>query len=163
MKNEEFRIADESANAMRRQQTAANKYSRRGSSYLFFMGPIMLVAVIGLTALMATRVQLRSAERTRDSTAARFYAQSGIELGILDIRKNPNWWQSAGAWATNVAIGNGTYSLTVVVAPDVIALADGTDPARLISTGRCGKATHVVQVDVDTRGFVPGTWQRTIK
>ena len=77
--------------------STAGKYRRRGSGYVYFLSTMMLVAVIGVSALMAARIRLRAAGGSNDATAARFYAQSAIELGLVMIQQDGAWRTSRGS------------------------------------------------------------------
>ena len=151
-----------------RRQRVASHHRRRGVGYVYFLSTMMLIAVIGVSALMAARIQLRTAGGTNDSTAARLYAQSAIELGLLMIRDNPQWWITlgTGTWLADTAIGDGTFSLEVILAPAGDEQDDGADPALLIGTGTRGQAQHRTEVTVAPisakGGFAisPGSWQR---
>ena len=136
--------------------------------YVYFLSAMMLISVIGLSALMATRIQVRSGEGTSDSTTARFYAQSAIELGLAMIQQDSTWRSSlgSGAWFTDQPIGAGTMSLESAIISD----ADGNsrnDPVVLIGTGVHGQATHRIQVTLGTLSDKGGlviaaeSWQRT--
>ena len=94
-------------------------HRRRGVSYVYFLSTIMLVAVIGLSALMYARIQRRSAQGGDHSIAARFYAQSALELGLAEIHLDPSWRRNlgSGAWFTDEPIGSGTLSLDVPPVP----------------------------------------------
>ena len=130
--------------------TRAGKYRRRGAGYVFFLGTMMLVFVIGLSALMYARIQRRWAQGGDHSIAARFYAQSALELGFVEIHLDPNWRTSlgSGAWFTDLPIGSGTLSLEVSIEDD----GDGNpenDPVLLIGTGVHGQATHKTEVTLE--------------
>ena len=78
-------------------RTQAIAYRRRGVGYVYFLGAMMLIAVIGLSARLVARIQLRTAGSTHDSTAARLYAQSAIELGMAMMQRTSPGETSWGA------------------------------------------------------------------
>jgi len=132
--------------------TCANQgtHRRRGMGYVYFLSMTMLLAVISLSALMFTRIQRRSVEGNEDTMAARFYAQSALELGFAKIHLDPNWRTTlgSGAWVTKQPIGGGTLSLDALIAND----GDGNpnnDSVMLIGTGVYGLATHKIEVTLD--------------
>ena len=142
-------------------------HRRRGVGYVYFLSTMMLIAVIGVSALMAARIQLRSAGGTGDSTAARLYAQSAIELGLAMIQQDTAWRSNLGSddWFTDQPIGTGTMSLE----GDIVGDEDGNlknDSLLLIGIGVHGQATHRIEVTLeplsDKGGLVisPGSWQR---
>ena len=51
----------------------------RGSVYILVLGASLLVAAIGVSSLMAVRVQRRAASITADQIQAREMARAGIE------------------------------------------------------------------------------------
>lgn len=143
------------------------RYRRRGSSYVFFMGTAMIVTIIGLSALMAVRVQRRGAEGSNDLGAARFYAQSAIEHGFTMINQDPDWRTNLGSgfWFTNQDIHTGTYSLEATIVDD----GDGkpeNDDVVLTGTGVHGPASHRTQVLLKAPSgepaLSPGSWQRSV-
>ena len=84
------------------------------------MGTAMIVTIIGLSALMAVRIQRRGAEGSNDLGAARFYAQAAIEHGFAKINQDPDWRTNFGSgfWLTNQQIHGGTYSLDATFIDD---------------------------------------------
>ncbi len=144
-----------------------HRHHRRGSSYVFFMGTAMIVTIIGLSALMAVRIQRRGAEGSNDLAAARFYAQSAIEHGFAMINQDPDWRANLGSgfWFTNQDIHGGTYSLEAAFIDD----GDGNpanDDVVLTGTGVHGPASHRTQVTLIAQSgevaLSPGSWQRSV-
>jgi hypothetical protein len=148
--------------------TKVAAHRRRGVGYVYFLTTMMLIAVMGVSALLAARVQLRSAGGTNDSTAARFYAQSAIELGLAEIHLDPNWRTNLGTgiWISGQAIGAGTLSLEASILNDGDGNPDN-DSVRLIGTGVHGQAQYKTEVTLaalsDKGGLVipPGSWRRS--
>lgn len=126
-------------------------YRRRGSAYIFILGTMMLISVIGLSSLMNARIQHRSAQGGDHSIAARVYAQSALELGFAEIRQDPDWRTNlnSGAWITDQPIGGGTLSLDVSILNDADGNPDN-DPVLLVGTGVHGQATHKIEVTLGT-------------
>ena len=144
-----------------------HRHRRRASSYVFFMGCAMVVMIIGLSALMAVRIQRRGAEGSNHLAAARFFAQSAIEYGFALINKDANWRTNLGSgfWVTDQGIDGGTFSLEATFIDD----GDGiptNDDVVLTGTGVHGPATHKTQVTLIAQSggvvLAPGSWQRTI-
>ena len=148
-------------------QTATRKrrFRRRGSSYVFFMGTAMIVTIIGLSALMAVRIQRRGAEGSNDLAAARFYAQSAIEHGFAMINQKADWRTDLGSgfWIPAVNIHGGTYSLDATFSDDGDGNPDN-DYVVLTGTGVHGPARHKTQVTLTAQGsgvaLSPESWQR---
>ncbi|MEE9211832.1 MAG: hypothetical protein V3U29_04180 [Phycisphaeraceae bacterium] len=138
---------------------------RRGSAYVMFLGVSMIVMVIGLSALLAARVQNRVATGTSDLTPARLYALSAIDMGFFLIRQAPTTWKgsfAAGFLPTKQPIGNGTFSLEATFIDD----GDGdplNDLMLMTGIGVAGRARYKLQVQLDANGsLVPGSWQQVV-
>ncbi len=145
----------------------SHRHHRRGSSYVLFMGTAMLVMIIGLSALMAVRIERRGAEGSNDLAAARFYAQSAIEHGFAMINQDADWRTNLGSgfWVTNQEIHAGTYSLEATFIDD----GDGkpeNDDVVLTGRGVHGPASHRTQVMLIAQSgevaLSPGSWQRSV-
>ena len=124
-------------------------YNRqRGSTYIVVLGSSMVVAVIGLAAITATRMERRSTEGMTDVSTARFYAQSAIELGCYLIGSDANWRTNRvnGTWVSNRVIGTGTLSLLGVDPNDANLSDSPTDPLVLTGIGLEGEARYNLQV-----------------
>ncbi len=126
---------------------------RRGSVYLIVLMTSMIVTVIGLSALLVMRVQLRAAANTNDSAQARLFARSGIEMGLLWIQQDPNWRtkKGNGLWADNVPMGSGTFSLEAFDPVDNDITDSPDDPVILTATGIKGQSRHKLQVTLEPR------------
>jgi len=59
--------------------------------YVAVLMTATIVAVIGISALTITRIELRSAEGAKDTIEARFYAQSALEISSYLINNDRNW------------------------------------------------------------------------
>lgn len=123
--------------------------SRRGSVYVLVLGAAMVVTVVGVTALTATRVQLRSAGAASDDLLdARLIARSAMEIGMYHLSRNADWrpQQSGGAWTLSSALGYGRYEVEITDPADG-NLADNVSQAvRARFTGTLGNARAVTEV-----------------
>lgn len=127
----------------------SNKRHRRcGSMYVMVLGSTMIVTVIGLSAMMLTRIERRFAEGTADFTQARLYARSAIEMGLHRIRNDANWRTSNpnGIWLIDQPIGIGTYTLEGVDPNDGDLTNHDTDPLVLTGVGMEGDARYKLGV-----------------
>lgn len=124
------------------------KRSRRAGLYVAILGAAMTVSLIGLTALLAARLQAQAHEGTRDAAQALVYAQSAIELGLLlTSPENPDWRDELkpGMWLDRQPLGSGSMSLEV--SDPTGDLADSPlDPLSLVATGYCGAGRSVLAV-----------------
>ncbi len=123
---------------------------KRATVYLAVLGAAMILTVIGFSALAAVRVQRRAAESTTDFAAARFYAQSAIELGLLWIDQDANWRETytSGVWVANGTIGDGKYTLEGVDPNDNDLTNSQIDTLILTATGVRGAARYKLSVEL---------------
>ena len=126
--------------------------SSRGSIYFTVLGAAMLVTLIGLSAMMVVQLQDRAAAGVNDAAEARLYARSALEMGMYWIRSDPFWrsHKGNGAWATNVPIGKGTFSLEASDPVDADVRTGASDPVVLTGTGVKGQSRYRLQVKVET-------------
>lgn len=150
-------------------KTNSNNGARRGSSYLIVLSVSMIIALIGLSGLIAARIDNRIASTTSDATEARFFALAAIEMGIFAIEDDPLNWRRAfhnGALPVKMPIGSGTLSLLVVDPLDNDLLDNPIDPILMTGIGAKGHAVHKVQVTVLFVGgisnFEPGSWKQIV-
>ncbi|MFO0840296.1 MAG: hypothetical protein U1D55_17450 [Phycisphaerae bacterium] len=135
---------------------------RRGTLYIAVLTTAMLVTIIGLGGLLAARSQFNTAGGDNEGMAARWCAQSAVELGLFKIRNDANWRTTLGAgnWITNLAVGNGTCSLTVTRVTDADADLYNDDWV-LLGVGVVGGATRKVQLTL-TDGVTPAEWRQVV-
>ncbi|MCX5685286.1 MAG: carbohydrate binding domain-containing protein [Planctomycetota bacterium] len=129
-----------------------NRRPTRCSIYITVLGAAMLVTLIGLSAMMVIQLQDRAATGVNNSAEARLYARSALEMGMYWIRSDPFWrtHKGNGAWATNVPIGTGTFSLEASDPVDGNVSVGASDPVVLIGTGVKGTARYRMQVRIET-------------
>jgi hypothetical protein len=121
--------------------------------YVAVLGSAMAVTVMGLSAIMLARVERSSVGGLADAAAARFYAQSAIEMGEFKIRQNSNWRQThtSGVWEANVPIGTGTYRLEGIDIVDGNLSNSPSDPVLLRGTGFQGQSRYKLQVTMTAK------------
>lgn len=112
------------------------------------LGTAMIVTVIGLSALMALRVERRSTEGIADFAQARLHAQSAVEMGFHRIASDPDWRTTypSGVWEADRPIGTGTYTLEGVDPDDNNLNDSDADPLVLTGIGTQGEARYKLQV-----------------
>jgi Tfp pilus assembly protein PilX len=139
---------------------------RRGSVYVLVLGASLIVALIGVSALMAARVQRRVVSGSADMAQARQFAGSVIDLGLFTIRQNPLSWRAqfaAGTIPNDLALGTGTLTLTATDPVDGNLTNNITDPVVLTGVGKCGDARYMLEVTLNGDGTInPGTWKRVV-
>lgn len=112
------------------------------------LGTSTAMTVIGLSALMAVRIERRGAEGTADLSRARFHARSAIEMGLYKIGSDPNWrtTQPDGNWYVDEPIGTGTFRLEGYDPNDGSLSNSDTDPLVFLGVGKQGEARFKLQV-----------------
>ena len=150
-------------------RTCSNYAVRRGSSYLLVLSVSMIIALIGLSGLIAARIDHKIATNSSDATEARCYALAAIEMGIFAIEEDPlNWRKNFhnGDVPEDIPIGNGTLTLQVIDPLDGDLLNDDTEPILMTGIGVKGIARHKEQVTVVFTGgvtsFMPGSWKQVV-
>ena len=135
-----------------------NRHQKRGSIYIAVLGASMLVVLIGITALAAMRVQNWASSSSNDFAEARLYARSAVEVGMFYIYSDPNWrtTRGNGAWATNKAVGKGTFSLQATDPIDNDVANGYNHPVILTGTGQKGQAVCKLQARLEV-GPAPNT------
>lgn len=115
--------------------------------YAVALGSTLVVTVVGMTALMAVRVERLSAEATGDLDNARFYAQSAIDGALWQMNYNTTWRSTfpSGRWKTDQVIGQGKYTLDAVDPIDNDLTDSKTESVRLTATATSGKATYLLK------------------
>jgi hypothetical protein len=121
---------------------------RRGVAYLIVLAVTMIVATLGMGALLAIRAQARTTNLMGDIAEARLYALSAIELGRLWISKDVHWRSNRtnGVWVSNQPIGSGSFSLEVTDPIDGNLANRPHDPLVMKATAVKGQAQQVLQV-----------------
>jgi len=121
---------------------------RRGSAYLAVLAVSLIVATMGLGALLAIRAQARAANDLADAAEARQYAAAAIELGRLAISQDPNWRtnRTCGAWISQQTVGSGTCTLEVTDPVDGNLANRPHDPVIFRATGVKGQARQMIEV-----------------
>lgn len=124
---------------------------RRGSVYIAVLAAAMIVTIVGLSALLATRIQGRSAGAMNRAMNARFYARSAIEMGLYLVHQDPNWRADRvnGTSIAKQSIGSGTFSLEAIDPQDGDLSDSVSDLLVLTGTGIDGQARHKMQVTLE--------------
>ena len=143
--------------------------ARRGSVYLIVLSVSMIVLVIGLSGLMVSRIEQRSASAVSDMTHARLHALAAVEIGMYLIEANPLSWREsfkAGVLPTDMPLGNGTLTLEAADPVDGDLTNNTVDPVLFTGIGIEGGARHKLQVTITFAGgvanFQPGSWKQVV-
>lgn len=138
----------------------------RGSVYILVLGASLLVAAIGVSSLMAARVQRKIVTVSTDRGQARELARTAIDRGLWEVKNNALLWRTtfAAGVLTNVSFGGGTFTLHAVDPVDDNLINNNTDPVILVGDGKKGGARYLLRVTLNGDGSVRGgTWQRVVQ
>ncbi len=139
---------------------------QRGSVYVLVLGASLIVAVIGISALMAARVQRRATQVSAGMAQTRQLARSAIDLGLLTVQQNPATWRTlfaAGTLPTNLSLGSGKLTLAATDPVDGDLTNNLTDPVVLTGIGMSGDARYMLQVTLNGDGTIElGSWKRVV-
>jgi hypothetical protein len=137
-------------------------HNRRGGAYILVLGVAMLVTVIGMGALMTTRLAAREANSATDWEEAGTLAQAAVDHAIsylnAKVTASPAGWRSAftsyttGAYTFTQSAGRGTFNWVVKDEVDANFSNNYQDPFRVYGIGKVGLATRVYSVQVVPAG-----------
>jgi hypothetical protein len=147
---------------------------RRGSAYLMVLGTAMLVSLLGLSAMVLTRVERRADAAVQDAARARLLAQSAVELAMQRIADHGTWRTGhvSGVWTADIPLGDGTISYRLVDEIDGNLASSTGAPVVLDGRGRYGVATRYVRVTLapveptavpEAMRPVPGSWSQLVE
>lgn len=124
-------------------------HRRTGNTYIVVLSATMMLTVIGLSALMVTRVRWRGAEGENHFSQARLAARSAIEIGLDHLGTDQGWRETftSGVWVSNRSLGAASYTLSGTD-PDGDLADNEVDPLVLKGTGLVGDARYMLQVSL---------------
>lgn len=131
-----------------------SKISRRtGAVYIAVLGSAMLIALLGMCALIGQRIQNRLVVASTDIRQAQLNANTAVELAILAMKQDTNWrtTYSNGNWFTNRSTGIGACTANVVDPIDATLSGGADDPVVVTGIGYSGGAAQRLQVTVDPK------------
>lgn len=140
------------------------RHRRRGLTYAMFLGTTLIVLVVGLAALTASRSRLQSAADHTDAEKARLAAQSAMERGFRMIHADISWRTTlgSGTWIDNASFENGSMTLAASFAGGNQVSGDLT----LVATGTSGQARHKLSVVVSSGSGAEvvsaGSWRQVV-
>jgi len=115
--------------------------------YVAVLGCAMVVTVLGVSAILVTRVEGKVMMGAADLAAARNLAQSSIDLGLFTMYNNTSWRTAIapGAWRTNQAAGDGLISLSVTDPVDSVFSDTRWEPVTFTGTGKVREAQYLLE------------------
>ena len=113
----------------------------------------MIVALLGVSALVGQRLQSRMISAGADMRQAQLNASAAVDLALLTMKQDTNWRTNFanGNWFTSRSTGAGTCTLNVTDPLDSNLANSSDDPVTVLGIGYSGDAQQRVKVTVDPR------------
>lgn len=126
---------------------------RHGGVYIAVLGSAMIIALLGMCALIGQRIQNRLVAGSTAIRQAQLNANTAVEIALLTMKVTPNWRTTYpnGNWLVNRSTGAGTYSANVIDPVDGNLANNFDDPLVVTGIGYSGQAEQRVKVTVDPR------------
>ena len=127
--------------------------NRTGGIYIAVLGTAMIVALLGVSALVGQRLQSRMISAGADMRQAQLNASAAVDLALLTMKQDTNWRTNFpnGNWFTSRGTGAGTCTLNVTDPLDSNLANNSDDPVTVLGIGYSGDAQQRVKVTVDPR------------
>jgi len=135
-----------------------NNPRRCGGVYIAVLGTSLIVALLGLSALLGQRIQNRMLVATTNIRQAQLNANSAVELALLTMKLDVNWRNSAanGDWFANRGTMTGTCTVNVTDPLDS-DLADNADDRSLFEALASAATRSSAAKSSSTRSANPWT------
>lgn len=126
---------------------------REGGVYIAVLGSAMIIALLGLCALIGQRIENRLVASSKDIRQAQLNANTAIELALLMMKQDTNWRTdyAAGNWFTGRATGAGTCTANVTDPLDGSLSNNPDDPVLITGIGYSGLAQQRMTITVDPK------------
>jgi Tfp pilus assembly protein PilX len=122
--------------------------TRRGSLYIAVLGVALLITIIGISAMLAARVEHRALVDTEAAVKADFGATSITDLALFWITADYNWrtTYTNNTWTPALATDGMTLRFKLVDELDGNLANDPTQPVRLYAKAIVGRAVRLESV-----------------
>jgi Tfp pilus assembly protein PilX len=136
-----------------RNRPARPRNRRPGGVYIAVLGTSLIVALLGMSALIGQRLQNRQLAAASDVRQAQLNAHTAVELAVLTMKQDANWRATApnGTWFTNRSTGAGSCSVQVTDPTDANLANSPDDPIIVRGIGYNGQAVQQLEVTIDPR------------
>jgi len=120
---------------------------RRGGVYVAVLGVAVMVTVMGMGGLAASRAIATGLEAGAEQIKARRAAEAGLAMARVIMETDPAWRTSrgSGVWFHNMGTGGGQASV------EVSGENDEGDPVELVVVGASGTSRHVMKLELEAR------------
>src|SRR4051812_40112856 len=97
-------------------QNKSRRVRRTGGVYIAVLGSAMIIALLGMCALIGQRIENRLVVASTDIRQAQLNANTAVELALLTIKQDANWRTnySNGNWFTKRSAVTGTCTANVI-------------------------------------------------
>ncbi len=126
---------------------------RTGGVYIAVLGTSLIVALLGISALLGQRIQNRMLVAAADIRQAQLNADAAVELALLNMKQNENWRGdfSNGNWFVGRGTTAGVCTVNVADPIDAILADDADEPVVITGIGLKGGAQQRCEIVVDPR------------
>src|SRR3954470_11926726 len=110
---------------------------RTGGVYIAVLGTSLIIALLGMCAMIGQRIENRLVVASTDIRQAQLNANTAVELAILAMKQDANWrtTYSNGNWFTNRSTGIGSCTANVVDPIDGTLAGGADDPIVITGIG----------------------------
>jgi hypothetical protein len=147
-------------------RTFRGRRARRGSIYAVVLGMSILVALIGLSTIAVSRINLRSTNITGEAGEAELLALSACEHAMTVVNTDSGWRNTYthDTPVPDVALGRGHFTWKLMDDADSNLAGGGLQPVRVVGYGFVGVARRAFSVEllpagknlIDNPGFETG-------
>ncbi len=122
--------------------------SRRGFLYVAVLSTSLVVLVIGMSALLATRVEHRTMVGAQYAVAADLLARSYVDVVTYRLCSNTNWRSdyTSDDWSAGEVADDATLAFMLSDERDGDLANNSTDPVRLYGAAHVGDALRIYSV-----------------
>lgn len=125
---------------------------QRGGVYVAVLGVAVLVTVMGMGGLAASRTIARGLEAGAEQIKARRAAEAGLAMSRAVMETDSAWRSNrgSGVWFERMETGGGEA---------IVEVSSGTsegDPAELVAVGVSGDSRHAMKVALEAKVAVAG-------
>jgi hypothetical protein len=129
------------------------KRSRTGGIYIAVLATALVVALLGMSAMIGQRLQNRMIGSQSDIRQAQLNANTAVELALLAMKLDTNWrtTYSNGNWFVQRSATSGTCTANVTDPIDGNLANSSDDPVVILGIGYSGEAEQRMKITVDPR------------
>ena len=123
---------------------------RRGGIYIAVMVAVLMVTLIGLSGLIASRIDRRAATANEDALRARFHARSYAEIVLQRLQSDSSWRSNYvnNTWSALENYDGCRARFKLVDETDGDLADDSTEQFRVQTEAKFGSATRAMSMTV---------------